>query len=75
MVETKRICNGTFGEVWLDGSYVGECYRHRVKLSLIKKRLNSVVHGGLITRLSAVLVKVPLPFTKSIPEWVSRLLR
>lgn len=75
MVETKRICNGTFGEVWLDGSYVGSAIKHRVKLSLIKKRLNSVVHGGLITRLSAVLVKVPLPFTKSIPEWVSRLLR
>lgn len=23
-VETKRICNGTFGELWLDGDYVGE---------------------------------------------------
>lgn len=20
-VETKRICNGTFGELWLDGDY------------------------------------------------------
>ena len=26
-VETKRICNGTFGELWLDGDYVGECYK------------------------------------------------
>ena len=21
-VDTKRICNGTFGELWLDGDYV-----------------------------------------------------
>jgi len=32
MVETKRICNGTFGEVWLDGSYVGECYKAQGKV-------------------------------------------
>ena len=32
MVETKRICNGTFGEVWLDGSYVGECYKAQGKI-------------------------------------------
>ena len=30
-VETKRICNGTFGELWLDGDYVGECYKAQAK--------------------------------------------
>ena len=74
MVETKRICNGTFGEVWLDGSYVGECYKAQGKVEFNKEEI-SVVHGGLITRVWDVLVKVPLPFTKSIPERVSRLLR
>lgn len=31
-VETKRICNGTFGELWLDGDYVGECYKAQAKV-------------------------------------------
>ena len=37
MVETKRICNGTFGEVWLDGSYVGECYKAQGKVEFNKE--------------------------------------
>ena len=39
MVETKRICNGTFGEVWLDGSYVGECYKAQGKVELNKEEI------------------------------------
>ena len=31
-VETKRICNGTFGELWLDGDCVGECYKAQAKV-------------------------------------------
>ena len=39
MVETKRICNGTFGEVWLDGSYVGECYKAQGKVEFSKEEI------------------------------------
>lgn len=39
MVETKRICNGTFGEVWLDGSYVGECYKAQGKVEFNKEEI------------------------------------
>ena len=56
-VETKRICNGTFGELWLDGDYVGECYKARAKVELQKRRLNSAVLSSLITRLSDVRVQ------------------
>ena len=38
-VETKRICNGTFGELWLDGDYVGECYKAQAKVELTKEEI------------------------------------
>lgn len=56
-VETKRICNGTFGELWLDGDYVGECYKAQAKVEFTKRRLNSAVLSSLITRLSDVRVQ------------------
>lgn len=39
MVETKRICNGTFGEIWLDGSLVGECYKAQGKVEFNKEEI------------------------------------
>ncbi len=38
-VETKRICNGTFGEVWLDGEYVGECKKAQAKVEYTKEEV------------------------------------
>ena len=38
-VETKRICNGTFGELWLDGDYVGECYKAQAKVEFTKEEI------------------------------------
>ena len=38
-VETKRICNGTFGELWLDGDYVGECYKAQAKVEFSKEEI------------------------------------
>lgn len=37
MIEAKRICNGTFGEVWLDSDYVGECYKAQAKVEFEKE--------------------------------------
>lgn len=39
MVETKRICNGTFGEIWLDSDYVGECYKAQAKVEFNKEEI------------------------------------
>lgn len=38
-VETKRICNGTFGEVWLDSDYVGECKKAQAKVEFNKEEI------------------------------------
>ena len=38
-VETKRICNGTFGEVRLDGDYVGECKKAQAKVEFNKEEI------------------------------------
>ena len=53
-VDTKRICNGTFGELWLDGDYVGECYKvanmvrnkQDVRFTLISKLADPDAYGA-----------------------------
>ncbi len=39
MVETKRICNGTFGEVWVDDELFAECYKAQGKVELTKEEI------------------------------------
>lgn len=56
-VETKRICNGTFGELWLDGDYVGECYKAQAKVEFTKEEIKQCGTFSLITRLSDVRVQ------------------
>lgn len=38
-VETKRICNGTFGELWLDGDYVSEIRKAQAKVEYNKEEI------------------------------------
>jgi hypothetical protein len=33
----NRIMSGTWGEVWLDGEYVGECYGLQAKMAMTKE--------------------------------------
>ena len=33
----KRVISGTWGEVWLDGEYVGECYALQAKHAFTKE--------------------------------------
>lgn len=40
MDSAKRIMNGTWGEVWLDGEYVAECYGLQAKVSFNKETVN-----------------------------------
>ena len=39
MVEAKRICNGTFGEVWVDSELFAECYKAQAKVELTKEEI------------------------------------
>ena len=38
-VEAKRILNGTFGELWLDGDYVAECHKAQAKVEFTKEEI------------------------------------
>lgn len=35
----RQIINGTFAEVWLDGTYVGECYKVQAKMSYTREKI------------------------------------
>ncbi|HHY27414.1 MAG TPA: phage tail tube protein [Desulfitobacterium dehalogenans] len=37
MDSAKRVMSGTWGEVWLDNAYVGECYGMQAKVSFNKE--------------------------------------
>lgn len=36
-IKGNRVINGTWGEVWLDGEYVSECYRLQAKINFNKE--------------------------------------
>jgi hypothetical protein len=40
MDSAKRVMSGTFGEVWLNGDYVSECYGLQAKVSFNKTDIN-----------------------------------
>lgn len=40
MDSAKRIMSGTWGEVWLDGDYVSECYGLQAKVAFNKEDVN-----------------------------------
>jgi len=40
MNSAKRVMSGTWGEVWLDGDYVSECYGLQAKVSFNKEDIN-----------------------------------
>lgn len=37
MDSAKRVMSGTWGELWLDNEYVGECYRFQAKMNFNKQ--------------------------------------
>lgn len=39
-LQANRVMSGTWGEVWLDGDYVGECYGMQAKVSYNKEDVN-----------------------------------
>ena len=38
-VDAKRICAGTFGEVWVDDELFGECYKAQAKIEFNKEEV------------------------------------
>lgn len=37
MESTRRVMSGTWGQIWLDGELVGECYKFQAKVTLNKE--------------------------------------
>lgn len=46
-MDAKRIINGTWGEVWLDGEFVGECYGLQAKVNFTKEDVSQCGQMGL----------------------------
>ena len=39
MDSVKRVMSGTWGQIWLDGELVGECYGFQAKIALNKEEV------------------------------------
>lgn len=46
-IESKRVINGTFGEIWINGEYMAECTGLEAKVSLEKTEVNM---GGTLAK-------------------------
>lgn len=51
MSATERIMNGTFGEVWLDGDKVAECYGLEARVEFEKEEVPMCGQLGVDTKL------------------------
>lgn len=51
MANSERVINGTFGEVWLDGDKVAECYGLEAKVEFEKEEVPMCGQLGVDTKL------------------------
>lgn len=54
MDSAKRIMNGTWGEVWLDGDYVSECYGLQAKVNVNKEDVNLCGQMATDTKITSI---------------------
>ncbi len=54
MDSAKRIMNGTWGEVWLDGDYVSECYGLQAKVNVNKEDVNLCGQMATDTKVTSI---------------------
>lgn len=54
MDSAKRVINGTFGEVWLDGEYVAEAYGLQAKVAFNKTEINQCRKLAVDTKITSV---------------------
>lgn len=54
MDSAKRIMSGTWGEVWLDGDYVGECYKCQAKWSVNKDEVSLAGQMAVDTKAKSI---------------------
>ena len=66
----KRVISGTWGEVWLDGEYVGECYALQAKHALQKKMCSNADKWKLTAKFSQLKVPALWRCIKYPAEWL-----
>lgn len=55
MFDAKRVINGTFGKVYLDGQLLAECYKFQAKTEITRGEVQfcgSLIAGQKLTKLS-----------------------
>lgn len=50
----NRVMSGTWGEVWLDGDYVAECYGLQAKMSMSKEDVNVCRQMAVDKKITAI---------------------
>lgn len=54
MDSAKRIMSGTWGELWLDGDYVAECYKFQAKYSFNKTEVSLAGQMAVDTKINSI---------------------
>ena len=73
MDNAKRIMNGTFGEVWLDGELVGESYGLQAKVSVNKEEVKICGQMAVDSKTTSVKMTGSLKLYKVNSRLVSLL--
>ena len=66
----KRVISGTWGEVWLDGEYVGECYALQAKHAFTKEDVQQCGQMEVTVKLLQLKVPVLWRCIKYPAEWL-----
>lgn len=54
MDSAKRVMNGTYGQLWLDGELVGECYKCQAKWAFNKQEVNLCGQMAVDTKVTSM---------------------
>lgn len=64
MDSAKRVISGTWGEAWLEGEYVAECYGLQAKISFNKETVNLCGKMGADSKITGYTCTGSLRFHK-----------
>ena len=78
-VQSKRICNGSFGEILVDNTQIAECYKGQAKVELVKeevKRCGTLSVGSKMVGYkgtgSLTLYKTTTRFQKLVSDCIEQ---
>lgn len=78
-IEGKRVCSGTFGEIWVDDELINECYKAQAKVEFNKEEIKRCCAFGVAFKVtgykgtgSLTLNKTSTRFTKLISDCIAQ---